>query len=72
MRSLSIPRASTWACDQATWVVQAATRTDIEILALDWAQNPVADQEIDVTLAERVWQRVPGETPADSSSVGVH
>ncbi len=42
------------------WVVRAGTRTEIDLLALDWEQLPVADQAVSVTLAQRVWQRAPG------------
>ena len=49
----------------STWVIRAGTRTNIEVLLLDWTQRTVTDQEVDVTLAERVWQRVPGESPLD-------
>jgi len=39
------------------WVVRAGTRTEIELLARDWEQLPVAGRVVSITLTQRVWQR---------------
>ncbi len=43
------------------WVARAGMRTEISLLAHDWAQQPVAGQEIAVSLTHREWYRLPGE-----------
>ena len=40
------------------WVVSAGTRTEIDIIALDWSGLLVAEQEISVALVQRAWRRV--------------
>ncbi|MGC9395071.1 MAG: Ig-like domain-containing protein [Anaerolineae bacterium] len=43
------------------WVVSAGMRTEINLLARNWAQQPVVDQEVDVSLTQREWYRLSGE-----------
>lgn len=45
------------------WVVLAGEKTTIDVLALDWASEPVAEQEVEVTLAEREWYQEPSDEP---------
>ncbi len=40
-------------------VVRAGVRTEVQVLALDWEQRPVAGQVLTASLTQRVWQRVP-------------
>ncbi len=40
------------------WVARAGLRTEVNLLAQDWAQQPVAEQEIAVSLIQREWYRV--------------
>ncbi|MEJ5310377.1 MAG: Ig-like domain-containing protein [Anaerolineae bacterium] len=42
------------------WVSRAGLRTEVNLLAQDWAQQPVAEQEIAVSLTRREWYRVSG------------
>ena len=41
------------------WVVRAGMRTEIDLLAHNWTQQPVAGQEVAVSITERVWFRDP-------------
>ena len=43
------------------WVVSAGMRTEISLLARNWAQQPVANQELAITLTQREWYRLSGE-----------
>lgn len=43
------------------WVSRAGMRTEINLLAHDWAQQPVTEQEIAVSLTRREWYSLPGE-----------
>ncbi len=43
------------------WVSRAGMRTEIDLVALDWTQVPVTEQEIAVSLTRREWYRLPGE-----------
>ncbi len=45
------------------WVVVAGEKTTVDLMALDLASAPVADQEVEITLAEREWYRVPATEP---------
>jgi len=45
------------------WVVVAGEKTTVDVLALDWVSEPVADQEVEVTLAEREWYQQPSDRP---------
>lgn len=45
------------------WVVLAGEKTTVDVLALDWASEPVAEQEVEVTLAEREWYQEPSDEP---------
>ncbi len=42
------------------WVARAGLRTEVNLLAQDWAQQPVTEQEIAISLTQREWYRVPG------------
>lgn len=44
------------------WVARASLRTEVNLLAQDWAQQPVTEQEIAVSVTQREWYRVPGAT----------
>ncbi|MBN2390436.1 MAG: Ig-like domain-containing protein [Anaerolineae bacterium] len=52
------------------WVVRAGMRNEINLLALDWTQNPIAEQEIAVSLTQREWFRIPAAYPIDSPTWG--
>lgn len=40
------------------WVARAGLRTEVSLLAHNWVQRPVADQEIAVSLTHREWYRL--------------
>lgn len=42
------------------WVARTSLRTEVDLLARDWAQQPVAEQEIAVSLTHREWYRLSG------------
>ena len=45
------------------WVVSAGEKTTVDVKALDWASEPVADQEVQITLAQREWYRQTSTKP---------
>ncbi|MGC9398263.1 MAG: Ig-like domain-containing protein [Anaerolineae bacterium] len=45
------------------WVVLAGEKTTVDVAALDWAADPVSDQEVEITLAERTWYQIPASKP---------
>ncbi|MFN2284650.1 MAG: Ig-like domain-containing protein, partial [Anaerolineae bacterium] len=52
------------------WVGRAGTRSEINLLALDWTQDPIPEQEIAVSLTQREWFRVPGAHLTDPPTWG--
>ncbi|MGC9348354.1 MAG: alpha-2-macroglobulin family protein [Anaerolineae bacterium] len=46
-----------------SWVAQAREPAAVEILALDWDALPVADQQVEIKLAQRTWTYVPSTQP---------
>ena len=51
-------------------VVRAGRRPEINLRALDWAQQPIADRDVAVSLIQREWFRLPGAHPADPPTWG--
>ena len=41
------------------WVIPAGKQSTVDLQALDWAGDPVAEQEVTATLAQRAWYRIP-------------
>ncbi|MGC9522901.1 MAG: alpha-2-macroglobulin family protein, partial [Anaerolineae bacterium] len=51
-----------------SWVVLAGETAAVDLLALDWEGEPVADQVVEVTLARRTWRYIPTTAPYSSGS----
>jgi hypothetical protein len=49
-----------------SWVAQAGQRTFVDLLALDWDAQPIAGQEVTLSLARRTWTFVPARRPYES------
>ena len=49
-----------------TWVSQAGQKTLVDLLALDWDAQPVAGQNVTISLARRTWKHVPAKEPYQS------
>ena len=49
-----------------SWVAQAGQETLVDLLALDWDAQPVAEQAVTVSLARRTWKYVPAKQPYQS------
>ena len=46
-----------------SWVTQAGQEALVDVLALDWEGEPVAGQEVSLTLARRTWRQVRSSQP---------
>jgi len=52
------------------WVIPAGKQSTVDLQALDWAGDPVAEQEVAATLAQRTWYRIPATRAFVSASWG--
>ncbi|MEA3308891.1 MAG: alpha-2-macroglobulin family protein, partial [Chloroflexota bacterium] len=52
------------------WVVTAGEQALVDVQALDWESVPVAEQEVEVKLAQRQWYQVPPAEPFAQSTWG--
>jgi len=49
-----------------SWVAQAGQKALVDLLALDWGAQPIAQQSVTISLARRTWKYVPAKQPYES------
>ncbi len=50
------------------WVTQAGQKASVDLLALDWDAQPVAGQNVTISLARRTWKYIPAKEPYRSGT----
>ncbi len=46
-----------------SWVAMAGQAAPVNVLALDWDEHPVVEQEVSLSLARRTWRMIPSQEP---------